>query len=45
MWNLMYVLNTRNYHNSMLPVILGGDLKLFLAAGENGFIYYWRDYD
>lgn len=25
------------------PLVLGADIKVFLAAGEGGYIYFWRD--
>ena len=25
------------------PVVLGADVKVFVAAGEGGYIYFWRD--
>jgi WD40 repeat protein len=42
-WNIRYPLYTKNYHEFIQPVILGGDVKIFLAAGEQGYIFYWRD--
>lgn len=24
-------------------MIIGGDIKLYLAAGEHGYIYFWKD--
>ncbi|KAL4455920.1 hypothetical protein ABPG73_008674 [Tetrahymena malaccensis] len=42
-WNLRYPLHTKNYVDSMLPIIIGADIKVFLAAGESGYLYYWRD--
>jgi hypothetical protein len=42
-WNMMYPLHTKNYHNSTLPVIMGGDIKTFVCGGESGFLYFWRD--
>lgn len=42
-WNLRYPLHTKNYVDSMLPIIIGADIKVFLAAGECGYLYYWRD--
>lgn len=29
----------------MLPIIIGGDIKVFLAAGESGYLYFWRDHE
>ena len=26
-------------------MIIGGDVKVFLTAGESGYIYFWRDRD
>ena len=42
-WNIRYPLHTKNYANSMLPIIIGGDIKVFLCAGESGYLYFWRD--
>lgn len=28
-----------------LPMIIGGDVKVFLTAGESGYVYFWRDRD
>ncbi len=25
------------------PLVLGADIKVFVAAGESGYIYFWRD--
>lgn len=25
------------------PIIIGGDVRVFLAAGDGGYIYFWKD--
>jgi hypothetical protein len=27
----------------MMPVIIGGDVKVYLSAGDAGYIFFWRD--
>jgi len=27
----------------LLPIIVGSDIKIFLAAGNNQYIYFWKD--
>jgi hypothetical protein len=29
--------------DSLFPMIIGGDVKVFLSGGEGGYIYFWRD--
>jgi len=29
----------------LYPIIIGGEVKVFLAAGDGGYIYFWRDRD
>jgi len=36
--------NINRLRNAM-TVLLGSSLRLLLATGENGFIYYWKDSD
>ena len=38
-WNIRYPLHTKNYAQSLLPVIIGGDIKVFLCAGECGYSF------
>ncbi|KRX11109.1 WD40-repeat-containing domain [Pseudocohnilembus persalinus] len=45
MWTLRYPLHTKNFQQNMLPIIIGGDLKVFLCAGESGYLYFWRDHE
>ncbi|EGR29518.1 PH domain protein [Ichthyophthirius multifiliis] len=58
-WNMRYPLHTKNYADSLLPIIIGGDIKVmkknqqkniykkkvFLAAGESGYLFFWRDHE
>jgi hypothetical protein len=45
-WTLRYPINTPDtQENRLFPIIIGGDVKMFLAAGESGYIYFWRDRD
>ena len=46
-YNLLYDKNAEfsnsNVPTTLLPMIIGGDIKLFLAAGQSGYIYFWKD--
>jgi len=43
------MLNAANEKNKesgeevFLPIIIGSDVKIFLAAGNNPYIYFWKD--
>ncbi|CAD8183513.1 unnamed protein product [Paramecium pentaurelia] len=46
-WVIRYPLSSSSNQNSKkeqyLPLLIGGDVKIFLAAGEGGYVYFWRD--
>ncbi len=43
MWKIRYPYHVKNFLNFMMPVIIGGDVKVYLAAGDSGYIFFWRD--
>jgi hypothetical protein len=44
LWSLKYpMINKETKKEVYLPLILGADTKLYIAAGEGGYIYFWRD--
>ncbi|KAL4497254.1 hypothetical protein ABPG72_011189 [Tetrahymena utriculariae] len=44
-WNTRYWQEREDHQieDYYLPVIIGGDIKIFLAAGVNGYIHFWKD--
>ncbi|EGR31153.1 hypothetical protein IMG5_116830 [Ichthyophthirius multifiliis] len=44
-WNIRYQnIDVENIEEQLiLPLIIGGDIKIFLAGGETGYIYFWKD--
>lgn len=40
-WNIRFPLEKDNYMQTTLPGIIGGDIKVLLAGGESGYIYFW----
>lgn len=43
-WTLRYPMK-ESKKETLYPVVIGGDIKVFLAAGDGGYIYFWRDRD
>jgi hypothetical protein len=45
-WNLRYPMIQKEEKNKKeinFPLILGADVRVFVSAGESGYIYFWRD--
>ena len=41
-WNLRYPLYLGNYQNALLPILIGSDIKLYVAANKHGNIFFWK---
>ena len=41
-WNLRFPLYPGNFQNSLLPILIGSDIKLFVAANKYGNLYFWK---
>lgn len=35
--------NDKSKKDLYFPLLIGGDVKIFLSAGEGGYVYFWRD--
>jgi hypothetical protein len=49
-WTLRYPMHSREWgergrREILLPMVIGGDVKVFVSAGEGGYLYFWRDRD
>jgi hypothetical protein len=40
---IRYPFSSGSKKDIYLPMLIGGDVKIFLAAGESGYVYFWRD--
>ena len=46
-WVIRYPIHTKENDKfkkeSYLPVLIGGDVKIYICAGESGYVYFFRD--
>ncbi len=45
-WNVYYpskAVSNKEKEQSYLPAIIGGEIKLFIGADRNGYVYFFKD--
>lgn len=42
-WNIRYPQKQKNFNNDILPILIGGEVRSFIAANETGSFFMWKD--
>lgn len=42
-WVTRYPQYPKLFETTMLPVVLGGDVKLVLSGSDSGYLFFWKD--
>ena len=40
--NIRYPVLPKSYETSTIPLIIGGEIKVFLGANEHGYVFFWK---